>query len=492
MAGFDSTTNFAPPAKKPLPPSPYTAARTASVARKPPPAVTPPPLTAAAVFPDAQQPPATPTLKDDLVSPTTDPSAPVLSTGSGGTMDGIPVEEWLSSQKSFQDYKAEYERFWQDWLQQPAQLDARNPSYFHEAGVKEDLMSRMGWYNPAAQVAQLIEDEQGTPIATGYWIAGEFYVLNNLLGINKAKTDLDAMETPTLNEFMEREGYEFQDITESEAWNALSGVVDTLMDPAQQQDWLNAGINQAEQFLGYDPGTYGDTLGGMRTDQADAMSRFQTGGLSDLQNRDVQSQIAQARDETKLILESLGEQGRGVQALMAADEISSSIGNLQIQAQLKYMEQNQANAMSEWAALEGQYNQAVQVGMMSATEYIQRQRENAALRITQYASEITMIEAANRQYLTQYGTELAGLEAHAQAIINSIQVDLGTDQALIDQMSEYYEMALAPIQFRMEQLALQMQQDALDAAASQSMWSEVIGLIGMGTGALLGNPGLFD
>jgi len=300
------------------------------------------------------------------------------------------------------------------------------------------------------------------------------------------------METPTLNEFMEREGYEFQDITESEAWNALSGVVDTLMDPAQQQDWLNAGINQAEQFLGYDPGTYGDTLGGMRTDQADAMSRFQTGGLSDLQNRDVQSQIAQARDETKLILESLGEQGRGVQALMAADEISSSIGNLQIQAQLKYMEQNQANAMSEWAALEGQYNQAVQVGMMSATEYIQRQRENAALRITQYASEITMIEAANRQYLTQYGTELAGLEAHAQAIINSIQVDLGTDQALIDQMSEYYEMALAPIQFRMEQLALQMQQDALDAAASQSMWSEVIGLIGMGAGALLGNPGLFD
>ena len=337
---------------------------------------------------------------------------------------------------------------------------------------------------------KIIRTDDGKLVAEGYWYKGIFYVEKNLRSIQGRMDEAGNADIPTLGEFMDERGYVFADVKDSEAWTGLTGVIENLSSEEQQEAWLQGGIAQAEQYMGLDPGTYGGTLGDLLSGSMDAAGRF-GGELSDLQERDIMGQVDQTREDTRLILESLGSQGRGVQALMAADEIAGRIGNIRIQARLMHMTNNRAQAMSEFAALTGQYNQMVNTGMMSATEYIQRQREHSGLELAKYAGEISMIEAANRQYLMEYSTELTGLEAYAEQIYKGIQMELGVDSQLIDQMSGYYEMAMAPYENKLRQLALQMQEDANDAASRGAFFSNVLGMIGMGAAALLGNPGLF-
>ena len=241
----------------------------------------------------------------------------------------------------------------------------------------------------------------------------------------------------------------------------------------------------AEQLMGLEPGEYGGSLRDLlaRMEENQAQSPFE---MTAEQQRAIASETRETIENSKLLLEALASEGRDVQALVTADEISSSIANTEIQSRLKYAEFNFNQREAEYANLAARYENMVRTGVMTATENIQRQREHAAHQVTLYANEIAMIESANSQYLTEYQAELMGLEAHANAIMAYIDTLLGVDAALVEQIKAAYEAALAPITQQLAMLELQMQQEALDRAAQQQMWSSVLQLLGTGITAILG------
>jgi len=202
--------------------------------------------------------------------------------------------------------------------------------------------------------------------------------------------------------------------------------------------------------------------------------------------------IQQLRGETKLALEALGASGRGIQAFTKADEISSQIGNVQLQYELKKMELNVARKQAEYDAANKQYEYMVDTGQMSIDKYTAVVYQQCGMQLQNYATEIGMIESANRQYLQDYQAELSSFVAHTEAMYQAILLPLQIDQQLYDNMSKAYEAMMAPWYRKMEELAIQIQQDAIAAAQSQSVIDSILGFLGIGISAITGIGGLLD
>ena len=219
MALFSGTNIFGTP-KKLTDTSAYTQARikkpattqTTPIVSPPAASLTPQPLT----LPAITQPSLSETTTPEVAQPVTEPPA----TTAAHTVDGVDVDEWYANTKRYDDYQAAYEQFWSAYVAQH-RAGSRNPEMFDDPIFKRDLMASLGWPSVTNIVAVTKEDDQGNPIATGYWINGEFYILNDLRAVNEAERELGEIDVPTLREWMEEQGYDFQDVTESSAWQGL-------------------------------------------------------------------------------------------------------------------------------------------------------------------------------------------------------------------------------------------------------------------------------
>ena len=426
-----------------------------------------------------------PVTTTQATAPATTQAAPAAQTAQ--TVQGVPSDQWFTQTKSYQDYLSDYEKAWAQ-IVATERAGSRNPERFSDPAFKRDLMAMRGWYDPSTQTTVTIEDDQGNPIATGYWINGSFYVTNDLRPLNAAQTAMGNQTIPTFTDWMGEKGYQTQDVTESTAWQGLQNLISGISDPAQQQAWQDEGINWAEQLLGVEPGGYQGTMQGLLygMDEVRGRDPFQ---LTDEQSRRLATGTSDLREEMKLTLEALGASGRSVAALVAADEMTSQIANESLKQRMEYANFNFAKNEADYAAMEQRYQMMVSTGAMTATEYVQRQREHAGAQLAMYAQEISMIESANSQYLMEYQADLAGMQASAQQVYNQIQMTLGVDSALLEQANQWYEMMLAPIQLQMQQAALALEQQKADQASEQALWGSVLDLLGTGASALLGNWG---
>jgi len=244
--------------------------------------------------------------------------------------------------------------------------------------------------------------------------------------------------------------------------------------------------------MGLQPGTYGERAGGLAE-----MIGGGIGGMRGLTEQESQGydrqkmqDIQQLREETKLALEALGASGRGIQAFTKADEISSQIGNVQLQYELKKMELNVARKQAEYDAANKQYEYMVDTGQMSVDKYTAVVYQQVGMQLQNYATEIGMIESANRQYLQDYQMELNSFTAHIEAMYQSILMPLQIDSMLYDNMAKAYEAMLAPYYRTMEQTALRLQQEQLDASERQGFFETILGFLGTGISAVTGFAGL--
>jgi len=339
-------------------------------------------------------------------------------------------------------------------------------------------------------VSTIIYDEHGYPIATGYEYEGIFYLDKNLVGTAEGLYNLVNLAFPTWGEYKETTPY--QDVTESTAWGGLQD----LMGQVGSEDWVNqmttGGLGRAEQVMGLQPGTYGERAGGLAEMMGGGIGGMQglTEQESQAYDRQKMQDIQQLREETKLALEALGASGRGIQAFTKADEISSQIGNVQLQYELKKMELNVARKQAEYDAANKQYEYMVDTGQMSVDKYTAVVYQQVGMQLQNYATEVGMIESANTQYLRDYQTELSSFVAHTEAMYQAILLPLQIDQQLYDNMSKAYEAMLAPWYRKMEELAIQIQQDAIAAAQNQSVIDSILGFLGIGISAITGIGGL--
>lgn len=330
----------------------------------------------------------------------------------------------------------------------------------------------------------IFRDEKGRAIAQGYIIDGKTYIIKDLRRIAESLSDAQNTDIPTLDEWMQDQGHEFTDIMDSDAWQGIQDMIDQLRDPANQAEWVSGGLDQAGRVLGLGgEAGYQERVGGLADLLQGGINGQQgfTPEETDLQNRQLMSDIRQAREETKLIIESLGAGGRSAQALVSADNISSQIGNMQIQYRLKIAEQNYARQQAQFDAEMQQYQFMVQTGQMNVSDYIQKQRENAAMQLSVYGQEVNMIESSNAQYLQEYSADMQAIQAHAQAIYNGIMAEMGLDQSLYEQMQNEYEMAMAPYTQALQNISLMEERIAADNQSRMQMFSAILGM--MGTGA---------
>lgn len=354
---------------------------------------------------------------------------------------------------------------------------------------KEHETVRQG---PPPELSQRIvyDEVYGIPIAVVGDYQGQTYLIRDLTGQAEQLLSLYEMTSdPALdfNKWMEQRGYSMQDVTESRAWEGLENLIQEIQDPETQERWQQEGIGWAEQLLGLGEGGYEREVGGME----ELLSRGIAGqeGLGEermIQERLAAQEVRRLRDDYRMLVESLASQGRDTEAMLAADEALRAIGNVQLQRQAQIAEMDWARKEAEYAALDNRYRYMVQIGQMSATEYVQRQREHAGLQVTLYAQQLAQLEQANRQYLIEHSQDLMALKAHADLMYNNITATMQLDEAVLDNMQNYYDMMMAPLTMELQQQAVALEREALDMQERQNMWNNTLALIGLGVNAIFG------
>jgi hypothetical protein len=355
---------------------------------------------------------------------------------------------------------------------------------------RDDALTAAGSMADITGVApQIIRDQNGNPIAEGYWHEGTFYLERDLRSVATGLEELRELDMPTLTSWMQEQGLAFGDATE--AMQGMQALIAQITDPMTQEGWQQGGLDWAGQLMGLQPGEYQPTMAGMLQGLQGGIQGQQgfTAEEQDLFQRGLHGERMAMREDFAMMVDSLQSSGRDVMAIMKADEAIRTISNTQLQAQAKRVLDNYALKETQWQAQKQQYDTMLQTGVASATEYIQRQREHAMLQLTAVSQEVATMFQQNEQYLMQYQQELVGFQAVASDIYNDIMINLGVDSQLIEQMEGFYNMMLAPMYTQMEQTAFQAELQAQSAEQSMSMWSSVISLIGTGVSALLGNWG---
>ena len=347
---------------------------------------------------------------------------------------------------------------------------------------------------PPDVTPRLIYSDNGIVIAKVFDYEGQTYLIQDLTSQARQLLDLqDLAQDPAFDfdAWMAEHGYEMQDITESEAWAGLQALIQSIQEPETQQEWQAGGLDWAGQVLGLGEEGYGQTmsnlLAGIGAGQ-EKMALSAEGGLSltpDAQ-RSLDQQIARTREDGKLLIESLVSQGRSAQAFYESDRILSTIADKRLEYQLREQGLVFERLVATNAAKQQQYEYMVGIGQMSATEYIQRQREHAGLEVTLFATQISQIEAANRQYLLQHQQDLTALQTSANLMYQNIVMGMNIEQSAIDSMQNYYDTVMAPYTVALQQQAIALEQQALDSQERQNMWSNTLALIGMGIGAIFG------
>jgi hypothetical protein len=202
-------------------------------------------------------------------------------------------------------------------------------------------------------------------------------------------------------------------------------------DVAQSQDY-------AGQMMGIEGG-YTDYLGNM-LGQLEGGVGGQS-GLTDAEKaaytQQIEGQIRSTREDTMQVIEALGAEGRTGAAYRAMDELSSTIGDLRVQSQVKLLENDMARKQMEYNALAQRYDIISGRGGELATNYQNLLRQNRVDAIQGYASQITVLAQENQQFLDKFSQ-------HANTMYQQIMTEMGYESFLTEQQQAAYDLYMQP------------------------------------------------
>ena len=299
---------------------------------------------------------------------------------------------------------------------------------------------------------------------------------------------------PSVDEWMTQQDYDFYDPM---ARDETGGFVDPTMQQLQAliDDFttgpsamdINQATSYAEQIMGLDPGTYASTVGGYRQTAEQAIGDFQ--GLTDeeraVRERANRNELRGMEERATRMLDNIqASTGSVSRAYAAADQALSQINDVQIQQELsiysdEYMRKNQESdkAMQR-------YQLAVQNGQMAHSEYLNLLQQSKSMAFQGYAMQVNTMMQQNQQYLQEYSADLMAIEGNINNIYKAIQMEIGIDDKIMNDIERAYQMEMAPLLTEMDlalqKIALQQAEDAADEAS-------LFGWLGLGI-AVLGIP----
>lgn len=295
------------------------------------------------------------------------------------------------------------------------------------------------WYDPYASTLNPEGTENfdwsvynTSPVAQVYKNAEGAY---NVEKVYPEAYNLYRLRTENPQDWWQQQGYNYQDIGQSEPYQGMTGLLNMWQNPEYQNFLGEQGGEYAAKNLGFESsGAYRDTLSNLqqRLDSIDY-----SGQMSEDQRIALANDVQQTRQESMMMLEAMRASGRTAASLYKADEISGQIGDMYIQGRLKFMEANLARAQVETSALMGRYESLAQQGLAGAEQYLQQAQNYAGMALQGYATQLSSLVQQNSQYIDLYSQ-------HAQQVYNSIMADMGFDEHAMNMAQESYEQYMAP------------------------------------------------
>jgi len=195
------------------------------------------------------------------------------------------------------------------------------------------------------------------------------------------------------------------------------------------------------------------------------------------------------RDDGAQLVQALTARGKSANAFLEADRVLQTMASTSLQYQNQKAEMKLMRMQVALESRMGLYNEQMRIGQMSATEYIQRQREHAGLQITMYAQEIAMIESANMNYLRQHQQDMGAFMTHCNLMHEQIVMSMQVDAATIANMRLHYDAMMKPLEEQLLRDAEDLAERGLESQERQNMWSNAIAILGTGIDAIFGGIG---
>jgi len=325
--------------------------------------------------------------------------------------------------------------------------DPESPYYWETLGYEDatwaGLPHEMGWWQ---------ENADGTKT----WVTQR-----DMKSVSQQLHDLQYLERPELT-----------DLTTTGAYSGIQDLIDLWNDPNRTQADKDAAIASFEQEMGQQPGWFAQQMASMYNQQAGGIMGQQ--GLNqeyrDAFNRETQLELQGLQENYKMMIESMGAEGRSVAGFTKLDEISRGLSSFESQRDVTLLNTDLAMKQAEYDALVDRYSKLFEMKQISAAEYTNALQQNRINALTGYAQQISTISQQNQ-------TEIQMYQAHAEVVYKGILADMQVSEGMMNQMQDYYEMYMAPYYAELERWSLEQQVAAQNTANALSGVGVAVGAV---------------
>lgn len=348
--------------------------------------------------------------------------------------------------------------------------------------IAADIAAKLG-----ITVDELKTQYAGIPVASGYYDASGALITDGqyayqTLGQAKQLGELANMAGPQgFDQYLQQQGYQSPDLAGMQAkMGSLGDLLGQGPDTAGQQGY-------AAQQLGFDnygelQGKLSDLINGSGVMNKDQYNLFM---------RSTDQQVSQMQRETMQMAEGLGLQSSG-RALVALSQMTAQVQDTKLQAQMSYMNYDQATRMTEYQAL-------VNANQKAQGAYADQIYQNRMGALQAYATQFNAAISQRSQYLNEYSTDYQLMVQHADVVYKSIMANIGYSQSQLDQANEKWNMALASYKanwdtevqrYNADLQKYQLDQQAAQAktTANNSLFTGVLQILGGVLLTVLGHP----
>ncbi|MFA5376782.1 MAG: hypothetical protein WC455_13620 [Dehalococcoidia bacterium] len=274
---------------------------------------------------------------------------------------------------------------------------------------------------------------------------------------------LDDIEKPgTFQSYLDENGYEITDPTQSAEYLALTELIQKMQDPNTTAEDMQAGTEQAALAMGYgSTQEYLDAIASKRGQLEGGIGNMQ--GLTDAeiaaQQAATRSTIELQQNTFNRTLDAIlsGSTGNSTRnALLKARDFTMQIRDTQMQADCNLALMDYQRKKDEFDGQLNMYKDMLDRGQLTREQFMASVAQNRSMALQGYATQINTILQTNQQYLQMYSADLDRIRLASDQVYATVQAELniGADQreAISESFNQYWAEIMAPLNYEKAQL----------------------------------------
>lgn len=262
----------------------------------------------------------------------------------------------------------------------------------------------------------------------------------------------------------------------------MQGLIDQIQ--AGPGQYTDESLQYAARMLGYDTVeemqaaqsanrdlTY-ETAQGLSPEDRELMERDKRFAMEEMERT--------SQDQLEAIFQSTGSTTR---YLAAADEFNQQIRDERLQRDMAIYNEDYTRKMNELQRADERYNMMTGSIQASSSQYLQQRQQAVESALNSYMEQVAM-ELQTTQ--GQFDMDSQLVIQQAEQIYKSATLELGIDQATLDQLEQEWNLYIAPALFALQAALVEAQMEGGDEAG----WlTQLLPLVGGIAGFIWGGPG---